>query len=418
MYDQYNMVYLQDFSEAFFNASMVDEWFQDRYNPIRIHNQEQTLIPRAATESAAIAASLFAQPAETVKAMCLDPHVNTASDRKRAQSVSASDGTASASTDEISEDVPSVPLATRHITGHIDRTLYISGIHACCTKLALQNAVTAALALGSEAAAAVVPAPDRIVMAQPVWTSTDGIDKFERFAWIVMPTAESAKAALSLLSNLRVDVHAPLDPDQREPIIAATFTVHARPHHPKPFFEKNEFCSHHLRVQADLVRALELASLLDEEREVPTELRLAVLIDAPAVVEACVKPTDRLDVAIAYLRRVHLLNFYGARKFQDESQLLSQAPSVFARMKDYIPAPPLEDSAADATMEEEAPAEETVAAVGSKRKQRDEDDEEEGQEEGQEEGGVVAGMEVEGAAPAVAPRTAVKRAPHVSLSNP
>lgn len=34
MYDQYHLLYLQDFSDSFFKATMVEEWFQDRYNPI------------------------------------------------------------------------------------------------------------------------------------------------------------------------------------------------------------------------------------------------------------------------------------------------------------------------------------------------------------------------------------------------
>lgn len=440
MYDQYHLNYLQDFSESFFKASMVEEWFQDRYNPIRIHSLEQATAARASVESAVIKASLEAQPVETVRAMSLDPSAAAAMpDRKRAQSVSTADVVPTSeemvaveATETSVAAAPSVPLATRHISGHMGNTLYVSGIHACCTKIALQNAVTAALtASATEAnntAGAVVP--DRVVLAQPVWTSSDGIDKFERFAWIVFPTPEAAKIAQRLLSALRVDVYAPLDPDQREPVIAFTFTVHARPHVPKQYYEKNEFSSHHLRVQVDMVRAFELASLLDEERDVPAEQRLAVLLESPAVVEACTKATNKLDVAIAYLRRVHLLAFYGARRFRDESQLLSFSPTVSLRLKEYVPAPlPLEPAAAG-TMEAEvdaSTADESTSApsIGTKRKQRDEM-EEDGEEAVVAEGETPApavvvegGMEVEGAAPVVKPPAPpAKRFPQVPLNNP
>lgn len=432
MYDQYHAKYLQDFSDAFLKASIVEEWFQDRYNPIRVHNQEKATTARASVESAAIKASLLAQPLDTVKAMCLDPSTAPErSDRKRAQSVSAPAEEAAEPQPDLAdasamESSTSVPLTGRHLAGHDDRTLYISGLHACCTKAALHNSIIAALALGNSdpAATATVPAPERVIMAQPVWTSSDGVDKFERFAWVVMPTVESAKLAQKLLADLRVDVMAPIDPEQREPVVALSFIVHARPHIPKQFFEKNEYCGHHARVQADLGRATELAALLDELRDVPSEHRLASVLEEPAVVEALVKPTDKLDVTIAYLRRVHLLNYYGARRFRDESQLLSYAPSVFLRAKEYTPAP----VAVEGAMEEEAVEEAPAPSIGSKRKHRDEEDEEE--EEGQavtseaettdaaESASAPAqdGMEVE-SAPA-APVKAAKKFPAVPTSNP
>uniref|UniRef100_A0A7S3H9X4 C2H2-type domain-containing protein n=1 Tax=Spumella elongata TaxID=89044 RepID=A0A7S3H9X4_9STRA len=433
MYDEYHQNYLQEFSDSFFRASKMEEWFQDRYNPIRIRDQDKAIAARAAVESAAIKASLLAQPIDTVKAMCLDPSTVITSNPLRAQSAANAEAAAvPADGEEPKEEVDvsamesssSVPLAGRALSGHTDRTLYISGIHAGCTKLALQNAITTALAAGNTEAStsATVPAPDRIILAQPMWTFSEGVNKFERFAWVVMPTVESAKAALALLFDLRVNVYAPVDPDQREPVIALSFSVHARPHLPKQYFEKHEHCGHHLRVQADLGRALELASLLDELRDVPAELRLATILEESAVIEALVKPTDKLDVTIAYLRRTHLVNYYGARKYRDESQLLQYAPSVLLREKEYVPLPePVEGA-----MEEEAAVEETPApSIGSKRKHRDE---EEGEaEEGETEDfsadanaapAVVDGMEVEAVAPAAPAARPVKKFPQVATSNP
>ena len=155
-----------------------------------------------------------------------------------------------------------------------------------------------------------------------------------------MPTAAAAKVALRKLSELRVEVPFPMEPADIEPAVEFFFTVHARPHMPKVYYEKYEGCSHFQRVEADTARALEIAALLDEDRQVAEETRLAAVLAESAVQAALVKPTDKLDLAIAYLRRVHLVNFYGAKRFRDESHLLSMSPSVPHRIKEYVAPPP------------------------------------------------------------------------------
>lgn len=196
MYDQYHLLYLQDFSDSFFKASMVEEWFQDRYNPIRIQGLEEAAATRAVSESAALKASLVAHPKESVKAMCLDPPPN----RKRAPTiVDSSSAAAPAGTTEdeepktaesisemVTEDPTSaanVPIATKHLPGHEDRTLYISGIHAGCTKASLETAIISALAAVDDALV-----PERIIIAQPVWTNSHGVDKFERYEYLCHST--------------------------------------------------------------------------------------------------------------------------------------------------------------------------------------------------------------------------------------
>ena len=39
---------------------------------------------------------------------------------------------------------------------------------------------------------------------------------------------------------------------------------------------------------------------------------------SPMILDFLTKPTDKLDIAIAYLRRVHFVNFYGGRRYRDE----------------------------------------------------------------------------------------------------
>lgn len=190
MYDQYHLNYLQDFSDRFFKESMMEEWFQDRYSPVRIQAQEDAAAARAVAESAALRASLLAHPVASVKAMCLDPPPHPKGGNKRngganqepAQETPAEPATEIGNGMEVA--VSDVPVASKHLSGHEDRTLYISGIHASCTRSALHNAILHALAPPAESEAANEAeegcVPERFLFAQPVWTNFDGNDKFER----------------------------------------------------------------------------------------------------------------------------------------------------------------------------------------------------------------------------------------------
>jgi hypothetical protein len=82
-------------------------------------------------------------------------------------------------------------------------------------------------------------------------------------------------------------------------------------------------------VYADIQRAVELARLLDEDRAIPLEHRLATTLHHPSIVEAVTKPTEHLDVVCAYLRRVHFVNYYGGKRFRDEAHMLSMGMLTF-----------------------------------------------------------------------------------------
>lgn len=75
MYQQYNLQYLDDFSDAFFKTNMMEEWFQERYNPEKIIEMAKDNSEWAASESEAIKKSLLENTVATVSAMCLDPPI-------------------------------------------------------------------------------------------------------------------------------------------------------------------------------------------------------------------------------------------------------------------------------------------------------------------------------------------------------
>ena len=105
------------------------------------------------------------------------------------------------------------------------------------------------------------------------------------------------------------------------------------------------------RIEYDIERAKELAAILDEERGIPDEARLANYYDAskyPQLATAmviiiiylvylsriylwfCLKvlPTDFLDFAVAYLRRIHYILYFSGRQCRDESQVLITASGI------------------------------------------------------------------------------------------
>ena len=192
MYDQYYINYLRDFSDRFFQESMMEEWFQDRYSPVRIVAQQEAAAERAVSESAAMKASLLAHPEASVKAMCLDPPAHAKGKRGAPDTVVATEPAAATATTTTEEDMAAtenavdmetcssdIPVASKHLPGHENRTLFIAGIHASCTRSALYNAITQTLADNVDDTED-IPMPERFLFAQPVWTTFEGNDVFER----------------------------------------------------------------------------------------------------------------------------------------------------------------------------------------------------------------------------------------------
>jgi hypothetical protein len=94
-------------------------------------------------------------------------------------------------------------------------------------------------------------------------------------------------------------------------------------------------CSSSAQVESDRLQAHELAAALDEERSIQAEDRLQSILDDPAVVAACERPTDALDVSITYLHRVHFVSFYDAYRYRDEAHMLLQSSRIFYRSVPY-----------------------------------------------------------------------------------
>eukprot|EP00595_Chromulina_sp_UTEXLB2642_P002638 CAMPEP_0196764796 /NCGR_PEP_ID=MMETSP1095-20130614/6875_1 /TAXON_ID=96789 ORGANISM="Chromulina nebulosa, Strain UTEXLB2642" /NCGR_SAMPLE_ID=MMETSP1095 /ASSEMBLY_ACC=CAM_ASM_000446 /LENGTH=592 /DNA_ID=CAMNT_0042121265 /DNA_START=558 /DNA_END=2332 /DNA_ORIENTATION=- len=234
----------------------------------------------------------------------------------------------------------------KNCRGHKDRIIYITGIPDKCTKSQLQQAIKEALTDPSKnrySTPAVndrlfsdfseLPPPDRIIVTQPNWTLKSP-PTFERNAWVVMPSIESTQLAVQWLRNLIVTVPTPETLDGVSTTLFE-FSLQVSLHVPRSGPALPKYLSHAKRIKIDTERAIELITLLDDERDIPSDKRFASFIDSDDISNLLVKPTDKLDIAIAYLRRVHYVTFYGGRKFKDEGHLLSRAPAILHRSCDY-----------------------------------------------------------------------------------
>lgn len=362
-FEEYQQQYLNDLAEKFFTANVSEEWFRDRYDPHRIMDREHQVCEWASIESELMKKAIIENPSEILEAVSLEPATRKTSN---ADIIDSEHG--KKTKDELHflcSTFRSVLGVSKCFPGHIGRTIYITGIPDCCTKTQLKTAILTALTspdtnryehndsrrIDKDATASVTQnddksvdtnvelIPDRIIVSQPQWTYR-GQNQHERTAWVIMSTAEQAELALKLLKNLIVSVrdHEKVSVEITEVIYE--FTLNAVMHSPRAGPILPEFLSRGKRVAADTKMAKEISELLDEERGVPEDNRLASLYDEdkfPEIVAALkLKPTYPLDLAIAYLRRVHFVVFYGGKRLHDEAHLLAVAPSILYRSVPYI----------------------------------------------------------------------------------
>ena len=215
MYEQYNLRYIQDFTTACFKTNLLEEWFQDRYNPARIVAVEDEISSWAAKESLCMKTSLLEHPNEVIAAMCLDPPdymgitspssrwanpidstdgVNNSKDASSHESserplttTTAEDGDdAVAAAGTLTDNLEPVKVYGKHLAGHEDRCLIIHGVPAICPKYILRNAIIDAITSSNQQVQGEDQnggggslQPERIVISQPV-SSLVKQDKFDR----------------------------------------------------------------------------------------------------------------------------------------------------------------------------------------------------------------------------------------------
>eukprot|EP01035_Chromulina_nebulosa_P018410 gene18410-24113_t len=317
LYDEYQYKYINEFSEKFFQANKKEEWFRDRYDPLKQRDNETITNSIVFKEAELFKDELFKNAKDVITAMCLDP-INS-----NIESDSSNKCTKSQLQQAIKEALTD-PSKNRYSTPALNDRLFTDF---------------------SE-----LPPPDRIIVTQPNWTLKSP-PTFERNAWVVMPSIESTQLALQWLRNLIVTIPTPETLDGLSTTLFE-FSLQVSLHVPRSGPALPKYLSHAKRIKIDIERAIELITLLDDERDIPSDKRFASFIDNDEITNLLVKPTDKLDIAIAYLRRVHYVTFYGGRRFKDEGHLLSRAPAILHRSCDYYGVDSIESNVSADKVEE------------------------------------------------------------------
>ena len=295
-YDDYQMQHALNFCRHFFDFNKEMDWFRERYDPLKRQEQVEDTINWAAAESSEFKRCVERDSENMLQSCSFD-----------------------ATAKEVMGSTPEIFLG-KHLSGHAGNTLCISGIPANCSKQSLRSALSE-----------VIPEFSRLVVAQPQWVG-GSVPRFERTAWVVMPSAQAANEAITLLYNYQVKVLGPTNLETGEQPTVSVFTLQTKLHVPRDRVTLPPDLSTPARIAYDTDRALDLSRLLDEARRIPEMNRISEIIELyKTSSNLTLSPTNKLDLVLAYLRRVHLVSYYSGKRFRDEAHLLSLEPDVELR---------------------------------------------------------------------------------------
>lgn len=164
-YDVYQVEYCQEVSNYFFEKNKCEEWFRERYDPLLQQNMEVDCREWGKSESQKIYDLLASDLTGKLQLALLGPLEST-----------------EVSTLGITHFtfIIIICLASlHHFDGHFDRTIFLTGIPANCSKTVLTQSIRAALNASVEEGTNL--GLDRLLLAQPTWITRFGPPTFDRF---------------------------------------------------------------------------------------------------------------------------------------------------------------------------------------------------------------------------------------------
>ncbi len=327
-YEQYQDNYIDQATNRFYTSNKDEEWFHERFNPYFQSLEEDKISKASAVEAISFFEAVTAGDndnkiggdkvnIEEVCSLSEERYLNW--EREIAHRSIASD-----------QCLPYLPYGS----GHFDRTIQIKYIPAICKRSEFCKYVTEALTKRAGIGIA------RILVSRPFMFERQ---YFERLAWIVLEDAFSMRESLHILQSLRIPIYGRTTVDTMEPPLLKEFPAPNNRIHVEKFFPYSckilpTFASHPARVLFDLRMTKHIASLLDEIRNLPLNVRLNSLLSA--VFRSDISGNDTaekkqqqnmLDTAVTYLRRVHHLSYFDFVKCFDEAHLLKNYSHLWLR---------------------------------------------------------------------------------------
>jgi hypothetical protein len=207
--------------------------------------------------------------------------------------------------------------------------------------------------------------PSFLSLALPSFESF--LINLRRVGWVILSPESNIPIVLKLLNELRVTVPGPIDSATGEPIGGHSFRLQASLHHSKNLSLISDVHSCPSRIQFDFDRAYELAVLFDEEKSIPPEHNLK------SILELFTDPldlSDKLDLVILYLRRVHFFIYYLGKRFRGEAHLTVVSPNILHRIPQQDTEPVPDEQPDTSTAVEEAPVEQSENPITQEAEQQ------------------------------------------------
>ncbi|CAM9615572.1 unnamed protein product [Chrysoparadoxa australica] len=321
-YEAYKAEYHARLDTAFFDTHVTQEWFQQLYHPRAAAEVHAARKSWAFTESKSFTEQLLSSAEAFVTSTSQEADAGTEwSDKTDAAGRSASGA----------GEVPEAADA-KMCTG-TKHTVFIRKVPAWCGIKALESKIR-------EEAEGL----DRVVLSYaPKQRNND----FARSAWAVFETAALAKAGASKLHKLKlVKEEVVLEADAASNAGGGarpqSFELQAFPHKPHGFLVLDKGFSDAQRLKHDQEQALKLAAALDAEQGITEGFEAlaakkevkAAFAAAAAAASAASKPSAALlDLACAYLRRVHCFVYYAGTQCEGEGDAMTYKPYKRAAVK-------------------------------------------------------------------------------------
>ncbi|CAH0474168.1 unnamed protein product [Peronospora belbahrii] len=283
-YEEYKKKHVQRVLRAFFELHKREEWMQERYSPALRYRVEKQKTTQQINEAKQFGERLRSGTAK----ICLDEQV-------------PGENCVTPMIEDFANDLE-----------HSARVLYVRRVPCACPVGTLSETI-------KKAGGPFV----HLYLSDPVKKSAFD---FDRSAYIIYESAAAASDAMPKIHNTFVE-----DGNQFPP-----FRLQVSPHRTRAPLKTPSYLSVPERLTADYKQSLGLAKALDARLFYGAEDKLArfgieTLLASEEVGQSYSSDKEKLDVIVAYLRRVHHYIYYAGVQCLDMGDIMHAHPALFCR---------------------------------------------------------------------------------------
>jgi len=317
-YDEYRKRYALNYIRAFFNQHMDDSWFRNRYSPLLKRRVLEDEYERAATEAKAMMEQVH--------------HHDTTTTTSTTTSSSGTDSGVMAFISQarlghgVKREMPTGSnnaLPKVHAFSCVAKVIKLVNVPPHVSEDQISHALQAHSTMATQSTMHVYSGAvstttllrDVISVFASVEIKNDVLHNLAKHVDSVPRKDDQGKYTLALSVECS-DAYGRAELDEPGNIIASRKAIVSLSTEPIPTAVTvlSASLSSKERIPNDKAAAIMIGRALDVKRKIPRQVRLEDLMEQ---LPPDTSDEDCLDVAIAYLRRVHLFSFYNACSFGD-----------------------------------------------------------------------------------------------------